>query len=89
LSSPDDKERAPPVCRIKNLAASTGAPIHETLAFSQIPVSLHYLADTSDCGTLRMADVVPFVAAFLAILGALAWLIDDPNRSLLTPQISI
>jgi ACS family glucarate transporter-like MFS transporter len=29
-----------------------------------------------------------FVAALFAILGALAWLIVDPKRSLLTPQIS-
>jgi hypothetical protein len=28
------------------------------------------------------------VAAFFAILGAIAWLIVDPKRSLLTPQIS-
>jgi ACS family glucarate transporter-like MFS transporter len=27
-----------------------------------------------------------FVAAFLALVGALAWLVVDPNRSLLTPQ---
>ena len=30
-----------------------------------------------------------FVAALLASLGALAWLIVDPKRSLLTPQISV
>jgi ACS family glucarate transporter-like MFS transporter len=30
-----------------------------------------------------------FVAAFLAILGALAWLIVDPRRSLLTPDIQL
>jgi ACS family glucarate transporter-like MFS transporter len=29
-----------------------------------------------------------FVAALVAILGALAWLIVDPKRTLLTPQIS-
>src|SRR5882757_5963291 len=29
-----------------------------------------------------------FVAAFFAILGAITWLIVDPKRSLLTPQIS-
>jgi MFS transporter, ACS family, glucarate transporter len=29
-----------------------------------------------------------FVAAFLAIIGAFAWLIIDPQRSLLAPQAS-
>jgi len=29
-----------------------------------------------------------FVAALLAVLGALAWLIVDPKRSLLAPQTS-
>jgi ACS family glucarate transporter-like MFS transporter len=29
-----------------------------------------------------------FVAALIAVLGALAWLIVDPKRSLVTPQTS-
>jgi hypothetical protein len=30
-----------------------------------------------------------FAAALLALLGALAWLIVDPKRSLLTPDIQL